>query len=406
MIYNNNSHHIIWKTQGSSLVNNLTNSPNEVIIMIDEKRPIESNVDYIQYGILNYHVLEGMADWVRVVDKNGKIIFANTAMKRAMGDDIVGQPCYKSHNRDQKCSFCITSKSIATGEIVQKEEIINGQYFSVKSSPVTDNEGNITAAVEVFRNVTRERKLEQELIERNKKISKDLHFARRIQEKILPKVGVIENLKIDYIYQASEMLSGDMFDIFYIDEANIGIYICDVAGHGIAASMMTMFIKQTMRSIKDEVLNPALALGELHKRFGALDLEADKYFTIFYGVYNKVTHTLTYSNAGHNCYPIRFNSQEVEPLKIKGYPITMLFGEIEYKEKEVKLHRGDKILLYTDGITEARDHNDVQFGIEGVLNTIKKYPDNLLKEIEDKFIIHSWGEQDDDYALVLVDVVD
>ena len=78
MIYNNNSHHIIWKTQGSSLVNNLTNSPNEVIIMIDEKRPIESNVDYIQYGILNYHVLEGMADLVRLFYKNGNIIFANT----------------------------------------------------------------------------------------------------------------------------------------------------------------------------------------------------------------------------------------------------------------------------------------------------------------------------------------
>lgn len=374
--------------------------------MIDEKREIESNVGHIQYGILNYHVLEGMADWVRVVDKNGKIIFANDAMKKAMGDDIVGQPCYKSHNREQKCGFCITSKSIATGEIVQKEEIINGQYFSVKSSPVTDNQGNITAAVEVFRNVTRERKLELELIERNKKISKDLHFARRIQEKILPKIGVIDNLKIDYIYQASEMLSGDMFDIFYIDEANIGIYICDVAGHGIAASMMTMFVKQTMRSIKDEVLSPSLALGELHKRFGTLELEADKYFTIFYGVYNKVTHTLTYSNAGHNCYPIRFNSQEVEPLKIKGYPITMLFGEVEYKEKDVRLHKGDKILLYTDGITEARDHNDIQFGIEGVLESIKKYPDNLLKEIENKFIIHSWGEQDDDYALVLVDVVD
>src|SRR5690554_966374 len=116
--------------------------------MIDEKREIESNVGHIQYGILNYHVLEGMADWVRVVDKNGKIIFANDAMKKAMGDDIVGQPCYKSHNREQKCGFCITSKSIATGEIVQKEEIINGQYFSVKSSPVTDNQGNITAAVE------------------------------------------------------------------------------------------------------------------------------------------------------------------------------------------------------------------------------------------------------------------
>ncbi len=376
--------------------------------MIEDKKAVhtEDDINYIPYGILNYRVLEGMADWVRVIDKKGKVMFANSAMKEALGEDIVGTDCYDVHCKNQKCVFCITNRSIETGETVQKEEIIKGQYYSVKSSPVKDQYGVISGAVEVFRNVTRERKLELELIERNKKISRDLHFARRIQERVLPKRGIVENLKIDYVYQASEMLSGDMFDLFYIDEANIGIYICDVAGHGIAASMMTMFIKQAMRSIKDEVLSPALALEELHNRFSTLGLEADKYFTIFYGVYNKVTHRLTYSNAGHNCYPIKFNFQEIEPLKIKGYPITMLFEKVEYKEKEIKLELGDKILFYTDGITEARDHNDKQFGIEGVLETVQKNPDNILKEVEDKFIIHSWGEQDDDYALVLVEVVD
>ncbi|WP_422485635.1 SpoIIE family protein phosphatase [Gudongella sp. DL1XJH-153] len=376
--------------------------------MIEDKKAVqtEDDANYIPYGVLNYRVLEGMADWVRVIDKKGKVIFANSAMKEALGEDIVGSDCYDVHCKNKKCAFCITNRSIETGETVQKEEIIQGQYYSVKSSPVKNHHGEISGAVEVFRNVTRERKLELELVERNKKISRDLHFARRIQERVLPKRGILENLKIDYVYQPSEMLSGDMFDLYYIDEANIGIYICDVAGHGIAASMMTMFIKQAMRSIKDEILSPALALEELNNRFSTLGLEADKYFTIFYGVYNKVTHRLTYSNAGHNCYPIKFNFHEIEPLKIKGYPITMLFEKVEYKEKEIKLELGDKILFYTDGITEARDHNDKQFGIEGVLETVQKNPDNILKEVEDKFIIHSWGEQDDDYALVLVEVVD
>lgn len=374
--------------------------------MMERENLIDEKADAKEFGILNYHVMDGMADWVRVVDLEGKVIFANSSMRKALGDDIVGNECYKSYCSDARCSFCITNRSIVTGEIVQKEEIISGQYYSVKSSPVKDSRGHIYAAVEVFRNVTRERKLEFELIERNKKISKDLHFARRIQEKVLPRLGLFDTISVDYVYKASEMLSGDMFDIFYIDERNLGVYICDVAGHGIAASMMTMFIKETMRSIKDEILRPSHALEELHKRFIALDLEADKYFTIFYGVYNKPSHTLTFSNAGHNCYPIKFNSSEVEPLKIKGYPITMLFSKATYKEKEVSLKKGDKILFYTDGITEARDHNDTQFGIEGVLAAVRKYPDNLLKEVEDKFIVHSWGEQNDDYALVLLEIVE
>ncbi|MDX9917221.1 MAG: SpoIIE family protein phosphatase [Gudongella sp.] len=374
--------------------------------MIEKKKTIDETPGMVESGILNYHVLEGMADWVRVVDLEGRVIFANQAMRKALGEDIVGEQCYKSYKRGIECNFCITKNSIQTGETVQKEEIINGQYFSVKSSPVKDSSGNINAAVQVFRNVTRERKLELELIDRNKKISKDLHFARRIQERVLPRRGRIENVEVDYIYKASEMLSGDMFDIFYIDDYNLGVYICDVAGHGIAASMMTMFIKETMRSIKDEITEPSLALEELHRRFSALDMEPDKYFTIFYGVYNKSTRRFAYSNAGHNCYPIKFNAREIEPLKIKGYPITMLFGEVRYKQKEVSLEIGDKVLLYTDGITEARDHNDIQFGIEGVIDTVKKNPDNMLKEIEDKFIIHSWGEQNDDYALVLLEVLE
>lgn len=378
----------------------------QVIAMIKREDLNNNTMNLEANGILNYNVLDGMADWVRVIDGNGTIIFANNSMKKALGDSIVGKDCYKAYCKEKKCTFCITNRSILTGEVMQKEEIINGRYYSVKSSPVFNGDGKITAAVEVFRDVTRERKLELELIERNKKMRKDLQFAKKIQEKILPRKGTIENINIDYIYKASEMLSGDMFDIFQIDEDNIGIYISDVAGHGIAASMMTMFIRQTMRGIIDNMLNPPEVLAELHKTFTMLNLETDKYFTMFYGVYNKVNHEFRYSNAGHNCVPVKFNYNGYELLEIKGFPISKLFDEIEYDEKMIKLCKGDKILLYTDGITEAKDHNGHEFGVKGILETIEKNPYNLLEEIENKYIYHSWGEQDDDYALVLIDVID
>lgn len=373
--------------------------------MINGENLLKEIEDFNKHGILNYHVLEGMADWVRVVDNNGLVIFANKAMKDTLGEDIVGIDCYKAYCRNKKCAFCITNRSIQTGETIQKEEVINGRYYSVKSSPITNGDGEITAAVEVFRDVTRERKLELELIDRNKKMRRDLQFAKRIQEKILPRKGNIENINIDYIYKASEMLSGDMFDIFQIDEENIGIYISDVAGHGIAASMMTMFIRQTMRAIVADILSPEVVLCELHKRFSLLNLESDKYFTIFYGVYNKVTHHFRFSNAGHNCVPVKFNATGYDLLEMTGYPIAMLFDTMDYEEETIQLVAGDKILFYTDGITEAKDHKGKDFGVEGVLDTILKNPNNLLEEIENKYIYHSWGEQNDDYALVLMEVM-
>jgi sigma-B regulation protein RsbU (phosphoserine phosphatase) len=358
-----------------------------------------------EYGMLNYHVLEGMADWVRVVDKEGTIIYANKTMKEALGHNIVGMKCYKSHGKEMPCSFCITDRSINTGEIVQKEEKINGRYFSVKSSPVTNSDGKVFAAVEVFRDVTRERKLELELIEKNKKMSKDLGFAKRIQERILPNKEILENISIDYIYRPSEMLSGDMFDVFYIDDENIGIYISDVSGHGVAAAMMTMFIRQTMRSIKDDISGPSAALSELYRRFSTLNLDVDKYFTIFYGVFNKSTYEFKYSNAGHNAIPIKYNKDNMEMLEIKGYPMTLLFDEIFYEEKVIKLSKGDKILFYTDGITEAKDKSGEEFGIESVMQIINNHKENILNEINNNIVTHSWGEQHDDFALVLMEVI-
>lgn len=371
------------------------------------KGDLSMDMETKQYGVFDYHVLEGIADWVRVVDKNGIIVYANKSMKEELGSEIVGIQCSESHCGLNKCNFCITKRSIETGDVIQKEEEIYGKYYSVKSSPVKDFNGNIYAAVEVFRDVTRERKLEMELVGKNKKINRDLQFAKRIQEKILPRKGVSESVKLDYIYKPSEILSGDMFDMFNIDDDYIGIYISDVSGKGIAASMMTMFIRQSMRVMKDDIKSPSDALSELHRRFLSLNLEVDSYFTMFYGIYNRITHEFRYVNAGHNCIPIRYNDNDndLDLLYNKGYPITSLFDKIDYKEKSVQLGLGDKVLFYTDGITEARDSSGREFGIDQVKNIIKEYPNNILNIIEDKIINHSWGEQQDDFAIVLLEVI-
>lgn len=373
--------------------------------MLKRENLSKKNIEIVDYSLLNYHVLEGMADWVRVINKEGIVIYANKAMKDALGENIVGQKCYETICNTEECKFCITTRSMESGDTVQKEEIINENYYSVKSSPVRNTKGEIFAAVEVFRNVTRERKLEQDIIGKNRKMNKDLQFAKRIQEKILPRKGEVEGLSLDYIYKPSEMLSGDMFDMYNVDENHIGIYISDVAGNGVAASMMTMFIRQTMRIMKDNIINPSKALRELHKRFLSLNLEADNYFTIFYGVYDKVNRIFRYANAGHNCIPIRYNCCEMGLLETKGFPISFVLDDINYEEKEIQLDMGDKILFYTDGITEARDYSGREFGLDSVIDIVKKHPEDILNVIEDKIINYSWGEQADDFAIVLLEVM-
>lgn len=359
--------------------------------------------DIMKIGMLNYYILESMDDWVRVVTEDHTVVFANRKMKEHFGDDLNDKNCCESLRRTNECVFCISKKCIESGRPVEKEEVIDGRCYSVKASPVFDNTGKAVCAVEVFRDISRERNLELELHRRNQTLERDFELAKRIQKKILPTRKRYGNLTMNFIYEASESLSGDIFDIFNIGKNQIGMYVADVAGHGIAASMMTMFVRQAMRSLKEYVTAPAAALKELYERFRRLDLEVDKYFTCFYAIYNMETNKLTYANAGHNCMPIVYNDERVEMLKISGYPIFNLLRDVEYEEGSIYFNRSDKLLLYTDGLIENKDDQGVFFGVDGLLRLVEMRPKNLLQEIELASQETRWGALEDDYAAILIE---
>lgn len=374
--------------------------------MLQESRSALLHEKIKSHRRLTFDILDGMVDWVRVIDNNGIIIYANKSMEEALGKDIVGTRCYSALGKSCACKRCITETTISTGQIAEKEEIIGDRIFSVKSSPVRDLNDNIYAAVEVFRDVTRERKLEKEILKRNEKMSKDLFFARTIQKKVLPQKGDFGPFRVDYSYKPSEMLSGDIFDIYRIDDNHTGIYISDVVGHGITAAIMTMFIRQTIKAIKYEYLSPSKAISELHKRFLDLNLDDDKYFTIFYGVFDNRDNSFRYTNGGHNCIPLHFRENKVELLEAKGYPITYLFNNIEYEEQCVILGKGDSILFYTDGVIEARNEEGEFFGLNRLVDIVKNSDEeNLITEIENNVDRFNQQELDDDFALLKIKII-
>ncbi|NLY19923.1 MAG: SpoIIE family protein phosphatase [Tissierellia bacterium] len=355
--------------------------------------------------ILNYDILDSIADWVRVVDTTNTVIYANRAMKREYDKDIVGKKCYSTKCGDHNSKNCITSRSIETGQIIQKEIVIRDKNYSAKASPIVNDSGEIIAAVEVFRDVTREKKLEKELLEKNKIINNDLALAKRIQNAILPSNDDLEGVSFDYIYKASNTLSGDIFDIYDIGKNCVGVYICDVAGHGVAAAIITMFIRQTMRTISHYGVSPSNTLSFLHQKFCKLDLEAEYYFTMFYGIYDKDNKRFKYSNAGHNCIPFLYDDDNnIIMLESNGYPIVNILKNIKYENKEVEVKAGDKILLYTDGITEAKNKYGKEFGEDRVKKLLLENRDDLLDQIVKKLNSFIYDEQMDDFAAVLIDI--
>ena len=348
-------------------------------------------------------VVDGMIDWVRVVDKNNVVLYANKKMQEDLGDEIIGKKCYDVLCRSKKCEYCISSITLEDGSIMRKQSNFGNKTYMIVSSPLISDSGEIEGSVEVFRDITNEVLLAEKINEKNKKMSDDITFAKNMQNRMLPPKGMYNGMNIDYLYESSDALSGDFFDVFEIDENKTGVYICDVVGHGVTASLLTIFVRQSLRTIAKGDIKINTIMKELHKTFLALNLDYDKYFSLFFGIYNKNTHEFEFVNAGHNSLPILMNKQNISMLKSKGYPIANIFDDVSYDVSRINLELGDKILFYTDGITEATNSEGIQYGVDNLIDVIKSDV-NILKNI--KTSIESYSKvQKDDYAVLLVEII-
>lgn len=295
-------------------------------------------------------ILDGMSDWVRVVDNDCNVIFINRSMEEALSiEDLSDKKCYEIMGCTTACENCTSRKAIFEGASLKKEEVLNGRIYSIMSSPIIADDGNIYYAVEVLRDITKEKELESEIVKQNLKLQHDLEMAKKLQLQLLPSNIKSPHLDFAYAYEPCEELSGDMVNIFQVDKNHIGIYIADVAGHGVSASMLTIFIISTLNK---KTRSPASALYRLFKQFNDGDLDKDLYITIFYGIYNANTQEFTYSNAGHNCIPLIISDDGVQKLYSPGTPISNWVEKPSYYDSTVSLNGGNKLFLYTDGITD------------------------------------------------------
>jgi phosphoserine phosphatase RsbU/P len=312
-------------------------------------------------------IIDGMYDWVRVIDRDDNMIYVNKPMADSLGNSPEGRKCYSALGKVEACENCISRAAIFDGESHMKEEIIGDKFFSVRSSPLRNSEGKIIAAVEVLRDVTEMKLLQKKVMEQNQKLKFDLDLARKLQCSLLPKEIFEEKIAFSFVYKPCETISGDFLDIFKIDDDNIGVYIADVSGHGVAASMLTVFLRA---SINKKLLSPAKVLTELFAAYNLSSISSDLYMTVFYAVINLKEKTIVYSNAGHNVCPIIFNDKKFEILRVPGIPISNWLESPEYIDRSSTLSVGDSVFFYTDGIIEIKNSRNEQYGEKRLLDIL------------------------------------
>ncbi len=357
------------------------------------------------------HVLENMQDMVRVIDKKGEVMFMNKIMREHFGD-LVGKKCYEAINKTQKCIDCISRKSMEFLKPYNKEESFESNTYSVVSSPVFNENTKQVYSVEVFRDITEQKEMEKKIYEQYSKMKADLNFAKHIQNKIIPQNGIYgKSIDVKSKYEPSEFLGGDIFDIMEIDEDHVGIYIADVSGHGVTSSMFTMFLRQVMRNRKNRKLSIEETINDLISNYKELNVDVETYFTVLYGIYCKSTQKITFVNAGHNCYPIIIRqNNEIEEVDVNGFPICSLIDQFSHKSIDVKLNKGDRVFLYTDGIIEAYDNvSNEFFGYERVYKllsaSVNQPGENIISRIYREVKAFAAGNIKDDIALVIFEII-
>ena len=317
-------------------------------------------------------VIEKMDYMVRVMDADHRVIYMNEKMRQEFGHTL-GHICYSLLDRSEKCDHCVTKETLETGKPGMKNVPIGDKYYNVISSPVS-TEGGKKYSIELLSDITEQKKLEDELMKHYEKLKADIEFAKHIQNRALPIDGTYwDALEINSIYAPSEDLGGDLFDVIRLNDSESLIYIADVSGHGITSSLLTIFLRQMVRGrVSDQFVDLKEVLNILQKSYNELGLDKEQYLTILFCVYDKEKQEATFLNAGHNCLPILIkNSGEIQEVDVKGLPVCTLMKKSPHKEVTLPVETGDRIVFYTDGITEACNENREAYGTERVLETLR-----------------------------------
>jgi len=189
----------------------------------------------------------------------------------------------------------------------------------------------------------------------------DLARAREIQMNLLPKeIPQIRGFEIAGAWEPARMVGGDYFDVIKLSDTKLGICIADVVGKGVAAALLMANVQATVRAFASESASPAWLCSRVNAVLCS-NIATGKFVTLFYGILDGEQRSIAYTSAGH-LPPILLRASGASQQLREGGALLGVFPGWEYKSASVQLAAGDRLLLFTDGITEAMKADGEEFG--------------------------------------------
>jgi len=290
-------------------------------------------------------------------------------------------------------------KSIASGAFETRLDIATGDEFQQLGEAVNSMASRLDGYIKNLTKVTEEKE----------RIGAELNIATTIQKSMMPSIFPLFENRADlemyaFMLPAKEV-GGDFYDFFFIDEDTLALVIADVSGKGVPAALFMVIAKTLIKNTAQAGKSPGGVFYAVNNLLNENNT-AKMFVTCFMAYLNIKTGILTCVNAGH-IPPLITRGGAFEWLKIKSGLVLAGRKNTEYIEETVLLQKGDKLFMYTDGVTEAANKDEKLWGQKAFIDSANKNIDMPLKELtiavkRDIDVFAAGAEQSDDIAMLVL----
>ena len=368
-------------------------------------------------------VLESLNEGVLISDDCQNIIFVNTNLQEMTGmssNEIVGWDVYNLYAREE-ADFVNAQRErgLRAGhnrfEFVLPKKDGSRLPVIISARTVEDPDGRQFAIV-TFTDISDLKRAEQELRdvnqkleERHQEIQEDLKLAARVQQSLAPKSLVWGGVRVETFYHPVRTIGGDFGLVSSLDDRYLNLLVCDVSGHGIGSALVANRIYTEMMTQLRAGSALDTMLTQLN-RFVMHNIGSSVFFfTVAAARIDRPGRRMIFAGAGHPPAMIAHNGAEPRLLESRSMVLGALPDAVDAEATlDVDLQSGDRVVLYTDGITDVFNSNGEMLGVEGVQKIVREtslLPFNEMKKgILDGVAQWREGPPTDDVSLVLVEV--
>jgi sigma-B regulation protein RsbU (phosphoserine phosphatase) len=238
-------------------------------------------------------------------------------------------------------------------------------------------------------------------------LQRELIEARELQENLLTNPSLdVPGLQVAIKWQPATTVGGDYVAAFEVDNEHAAFCVADVVGKGLPAALLMSNFQAALKSLAIQYLSPAEVSARLNRVLHS-NIPLRKFITSFYGVVNISNRTFTFTNAGHN--PPLLVHADGECVRLEaGGTVLGAFPDLDYTQGEIQLRAGDRLLMFTDGLSEAVDKNNEQFGEQRLLDLLREQrhrtPEELKEIVFDAVAEFCGRNFRDDAALMIVGI--